>query len=152
AMLDDHEIDNNWEPGLKPRKLRAANFRKGLRQYFLVQRSAGPPFVKPRRKRARAWYSTRVDGFDFFFSDTRSERQKRLDRDFDERRIMSKAQALALEDWLTSTNASTGGPRFVISASMLLPRRKITAHGRAGAINSDAWDGYPASLQRLLAF
>ena len=43
TTVDDHEIDNNWEPDLLE-KTKSADFRRmGLKAYFRVQRAAGPP-------------------------------------------------------------------------------------------------------------
>src|SRR5262249_25272702 len=48
-----------------------------------------------------------------------------------------------------------GALKFVATPAMLLPRRLSTrdtvGKGYAGSIESDAWDGYPASLHALLA-
>ena len=41
-------------------------------------------------------------------------------------------------------------PRFLVFSSMPFPRRLATTERPSAALLSDAWDGYPASLERLL--
>jgi phosphodiesterase/alkaline phosphatase D-like protein len=149
TTVDDHEIDNNWEPGLLKKPKSASFRRKGLQAYFRVQRAAGPPIPSSNLPALPpVWYSTDIDGFECFFADTRSERRKRTAADLRKKQIMSLNQRVELRTWLNT--ATSGAPRFVISGSILLPRRKITSCGPAAALNSDAWDGYPRSLEWLL--
>jgi choline dehydrogenase-like flavoprotein/pimeloyl-ACP methyl ester carboxylesterase len=151
AGLDDHEIDNNWEPSLLPEGRSEKRRVMGLKAYFRVQRAAGPPLPPPNFNGVvPAWFSTNLDGFDFFFVDARSEREKRTIANHLSAQMVCEEQISALEGWLDRTNSDL--PRFVNSGSILLPRRKLTAFGKAGAVNSDAWDGYPATFKRLLAY
>jgi cholesterol oxidase len=151
TTVDDHEIDNNWERGLPPFNKNRQRRRMGLDGYFRIQRAAGPPVPEvcdPSGYRP-AWYRARIDGLHFFFCDTRSERDARNAGNLAESRIMCEEQEDALESWLEDT--AEQAPRFVVSGSLLLPRRKLSLHGGAGALHSDTWDGYPNSLHRLLA-
>jgi cholesterol oxidase len=150
AMLDDHEIENNWEASLPGRQSHNRKIRFGKTEYLKVQRSTDPNYLAAGFLDGPAWFATNVDGFDFFLCDTRTERERRSAANLRKKRIMGKAQAVALARWLGATAGNR--PRFVASASMLLPRRKLTKYGGVGGLNSDAWDGYPASMERLLAY
>lgn len=72
-----------------------------------------------------------------------------------EAKLISDNQFQALITWLEKTTAENQKPRFIVSASMLLPRRlhstaqSIAKHGYS-AIHSDAWDGYPKTMHQLL--
>ncbi len=142
-LLDDHEIRDNWEP----RAADPANdeLRKaGLESYGRYQRNR-----PPGGSLMRAWKRLSHRGIEFFLADTRTERQARkalLDPEVP--RIMSARQAVILTAWLTQTR---GRPAFVVSPSMLLPRRRLSARHARSALHSDAWDGYPGSLNALLA-
>jgi hypothetical protein len=161
AMLDDHEIEENWELGVHESSASTTNSRDessplsqrhyGRSAYFKFQRAAGPPPTAAiGDSHDPVWYERELDGFRFFFADTRTERQARLAHEIDAARIMSNAQFEALLTWLT-LHKDDGRPMFVVSPAILLPRRLATTHGNASAFSSDAWDGFPCSFRRLLA-
>jgi phosphodiesterase/alkaline phosphatase D-like protein len=153
-LLDDHEIDDNWEPaaGADPRK--DPHLQEGRRAYLDFQRRATPP-------RAAAgdhagdddplWFSFARGGFHFFMADTRTEREARGAATIERARIMSEAQFGKLLGWLDAQDRLM--PKFIATPSILLPRhlRAIQNGHPASALRSDGWDGYPRSLQRLLA-
>jgi len=118
------------------------------REYYLKrQRLSGPAQVKPRGdSREPLWY-TLPEGF--FIADTRTERTPRTAETIKTARIMSETQFDAILSWLGGQPA--GRPKFIACPSILLPRRLRTGRGEAAALRSDAWDGYPWSLNRLLA-
>ena len=147
-MLDDHEIDDNWArlpPTAAPRdaELTAALRRAGLAAYGRWQRD---------RARPSQWHRHEQRGIGFFLADTRSERQARRAAvdplGLDAPRLMSARQERALHAWLRRPRDR---PAFVVSPSMLLPRRRISARSARGGLHSDAWDGYPRCLHALLA-
>lgn len=149
ATLDDHEIDNNWERNYQDPKS-GRRRAKGVRAYFRMQRVAGPPIRGATVKRIPVWYDATIDGYDFFFVDSRSEREMRTIADLDHREMIDEHQMSALLAWLDQT--ASDRPRFVVCGSILLPRRKTTSGGATGPINSDAWDGYPATFHALLGY
>jgi cholesterol oxidase len=53
--------------------------------------------------------------------------------------------------WLAAAKFADS-PKFVMTASALLPTRMIVGEQPAGALASDAWEGYPFSLNSLLRF
>jgi cholesterol oxidase len=157
-MLDDHEIQDNWEPH-KPsvaddestapvtgdaQWLRAC----GLAAYWQYQRPGETP-------QPHAWRHFEQQSFGFFMCDTRSQRGWRHLGNLDSISILDDertqgAQTLALEAWLKDQQARHGDqPKFVSSASLLLP---LHVMDESDTLYADGWDGYPAALHRLLAF
>ena len=141
-VLDDHEIEDNWEDGddrvLGPRMVRARQF------YGEYERSTDTlPDIVP------LWCEKPIDGFDFFFADTRTERRTRDAGNVETAEILGAAQAEALAAWLGRGN-DDGRPRFLVSSAILLPRLLATSLRRSAALASDAWDGYPESLDAVL--
>lgn len=145
TMLDDHEIEDNWEPPSGSTK----HLRDGVRYFREYQRIAWPPAPSPS---APLWHSFNVGNFPFFLVDTRTERDERTAASFATARIMKCAQWKALRAWLDE-HAKRDVPMFVASPASLLPRHRKATHGPsgAGALRSDGWDGYPASFHDLVA-
>lgn len=151
-QLDDHEIDDNWEP-LDPVVVGQAQHRRneklkdeGVDAYQRNQNDvAGKAGQTPT-----LWGSLPLGGLSFFFADTRISRTARLAHTAAAADLLGPCQTRELEEWLD--DATLPSPRFIVSASMVLPRRLAVAQGKGAAtLRSDAWDGYPASLHRLLA-
>lgn len=152
TMLDDHEIEDNWEPiAGDPDSLRI--MRTGRGYYLDYQRMAGP---KPIRVRGDSsvplWTAFDVNGLPFFIADTRTERDARTAQSVQDASIMHDEQFGALLDWLARYRESDV-PKFIASPACFLPRRlRATQKSHpASALRSDSWDGYPQSLHRLLA-
>jgi phosphodiesterase/alkaline phosphatase D-like protein len=152
-MIDDHEIEDNWEPLPGKRKL-DRKMVKGRRSYLRYQRIAGPDQIQvpPRSDSANPlWYKLDMNGFPVFMADTRTEREPRTIQNFEAARIMSFTQFDALLDWLEQ-HRSDQCPKFIASSVALLPRHREAICSDAGALRSDSWDGYPRSLYCLLAY
>lgn len=148
-MLDDHEIANNWEPeGATPDD---PNLHAGVDAYRKYQRS--PASLAGRD--GNLWFHFEAGGIPFFVADTRTEREARTPSNFDRARIMSERQFGALLDWLDAQHRSrpAGRPIFIVTPSILTPHRLGLGDGPGPGrrLRSDAWDGYPESLHRLLA-
>ncbi len=151
-MLDDHEIKNDWDSGEAGDH---ADFAvDGCAAYLNFQRHIHQPAAAPcGDAELPLWYQFSHAGLPFFMADTRTERQRRTADNIDRARIFSEAQYEHLTRWLLQWQArAPSKPKFIVSPSMLLPRRLHSAAALAHALRSDAWDGYPYSLQRLLAF
>ncbi len=152
AMLDDHEIDDNWEPHRGDSAGRRL-MKDGRHAYLCFQRSVGPARQEPYMDSVfPLWYPFTENGFPFFILDTRTERTMRSAETIESARIMSAGQFTRLKRWLEE-HGGRDVPKFIASPSILLPRlRRAHQDGHpAGALHSDAWDGYPASLHALLA-
>jgi hypothetical protein len=154
AMLDDHEIEDNWEPIAEPcdpeeTKKSLHRLDCGRSAYLKFQRDGVPlgAGVPP----SQLWYPTSVSGFPFFMADTRTDRMARTAQTVERALIISKPQWDDLVAFL-AVPATLDLPKFIASPSILLPRRQRAIQDLpASALRSDAWDGYPASLYALLA-
>ena len=175
AMLDDHEIQDDWEPTSpsghsgEAGEAALASGTTAYRQVFGQPAVDAEHAVRDQRTasnalppvRPRLWYASEVAGHPIFMLDTRTRRQHRDPSRIEHASILDPIgeteQVDALETWLLATRRHPG-PRFVASPAMLLPRRLTVADSDlrsgspASAIRSDAWDGYPGSLHRLLGF
>lgn len=161
-LLDDHEIDNNWEPdppGAHARKRRKDERRKDDRPGYneSLMKKGVQEFMRNQRDEdcnpappPRLWQRTRIAGFEFFLADGRTDRTPRTAATARQARLLGEAQSRDLDDWLADKQAA--GPRFCVSGPMVLPRHLALRGAHAAApLRCDAWDGYPASLHRLLA-
>jgi hypothetical protein len=169
-MLDDHELRDNWENEADAQ----ADLELGRNAYLDFQRDGGPLDSRmPQAKDAnvsfvvlrpnlyapadkQCWAELHYQGYGFFICDTRTERQKRTAGAYEDKTIMSERQFNALSRWLSDKN-SDNRPRFIVSPSVLIPRRLTTAGVGAGVslisspavLHSDAWDGYPCSFKAI---
>lgn len=152
TMLDDHEIDNDWAPlpQTAPAALRARNAE--------YRRFGVEAFQRYQRARATTplWFETRLHEVEVFFADTRSERGCRDSRTAALAPIMDPAQHAALLDWI-DRGAQHDRPKLLVAPAAMLPRHRyaLCATGGPGtaaaAVQSDGWDGWPASWQAVLA-
>ena len=154
-LLDDHEIDDNWEPIASPdEKINADKKRDGVKAYQKYQRG-----------RSGGLETFDFDGFHFFMLDTRTERTHR--------KVDGSLANATLFDWNPTNPADVSKtmgrlqkwllekpkPKFVLSPSMLLPRHRRAVQRdvrldplNLSALHSDGWDGYPNTLREFLAF
>lgn len=151
-MLDDHEINDNWEP--EPASIENENLlKKGLAAYIgaLRSRPAQQGWLSDYQSGDDLWYHEidSVSGHRFFFADSRTTRTPRNANTLDSASILGTRQWQALRTWLQE--ASPNQVSFVVTPAILLPRRLATSTRPAAALHSDAWDGYPASLHAVLA-
>ncbi len=142
TMLDDHEIEDNWDPAAGS----AGNLDAGRRAYLAYQRLAGPAPAAPDS----LWYAFEANGFPFFVADTRTERDARNAAKLATARIMGERQFTELLRWLDRWKHSDV-PKFIASPACPLPRHARAITHEAAALRSDAWDGFPFSLHALLA-
>jgi cholesterol oxidase len=155
TMLDDHEIDDNWEP-VHPDFDPAVVCRN---QTLLAQGRAH--YLRHQRRNhdadAPLWYTTEDFGLPIFVADTRTEREHRTAGRLHTARIMSMTQWAALRDWLLRQPAHL--PKIIVCPSAVLPRHRYAMPSQPSSMGnapettalwSDTWDGYPASLHALL--
>ncbi len=159
TMLDDHELLNDWDAA-ESYVGEDRYYRDGKMTYWNFQRNLHQTPENTDLLKQPLWYPFEQHGFDFFMIDSRSEREGRSVTHTDtgshirplaQAQLISNQQFDALKQWLLE-RPSDGRPRFVVSPSMILPRRLQTAHSPLAAIHSDAWDGYPKTLFELLNF
>jgi len=144
-LLDDHEIENNWEPIADPDDPSNAGKEKdGFAAYEKYQRGISGGLE-----------TFDFDGFYFFMLDTRSEREHRkVDGSLANAKLFNSTTMGKLKQWLLDSPA----PKFVVSPAMLLPRHRRSVQrdsrldpSNLSALHSDSWDGYPNTLREVLA-
>jgi alkaline phosphatase D len=147
-MPDDHEIQDNWEPIANPALPGGRDagrfFQRATEAAWQQRWDAAPGRQSPH---GRFWHAFDWRGAAFFMADSRTERGPRRVDLLAQAQLLERPQREALSAWLASKR---GMPRFVLSGSLLLPRRRASAEHPASALRSDAWDGYPATLHWLL--
>jgi len=151
-LLDDHEIDDNWEPVASPdEKENDDKKQDGVKAYKQYQRG-----------KSGGLETFDFDGFHFFMLDTRTERMHRkVDGSlasanlFDSDPLDPSKTMGRLKKWLREKPA----PKFVVSPAMLLPRHRRAVQRNSSlaptnlsALHSDGWDGYPNTLREVLAY
>jgi hypothetical protein len=163
TMLDDHEIADNWGP-VNPQATGLLNngervrvqpyndqlLAQGLKGYWASQGPAS--VVKPLGATQPLWRTVGTAQHPnlVFLADTRTERSLRNSHTLDQATIMGEVQFGSICAWLQQGPPER--PRIVACPSMVLPRTRAVAQGGpASARLSDAWNGYPNSLHRLLA-
>jgi len=152
-LCDDHEIHDDWEPmALRAAKQRPdddkrneAWLRNGMRAFWKFQRMRGAP----KSPRGSGDLAFDLRGIPFRFVDTRTGREARgTTRAAFNPSILTTVQQGELATWLAQHREQL---KFIATPSLLLPRRRFTVEDHsAGAAFSDAWDGYPQSLEWLL--
>ncbi len=146
-MLDDHEIQDNWapnDPDMEGTLTGKTALELGRSAYFLYERCSPKP-------KANIWHKLNHRGLPFFLADARTEREGRSAAAWRQSKIMHARQFGKLCSWLLAPKHE-GLPKFVMTASAVLPRRLIMKQQPSCALRSDAWDGYPRSLLSLLKF
>jgi choline dehydrogenase-like flavoprotein len=160
TLIDDHELSDNWEPlatAVAQRRPEEAQRRELTRRagreaflHYQRMRQAGGPRGAGTAAPAPIDQAFDFAGHPFFLLDTRTGRSARgastLPQD---RQIIAEDQWWALRCWLTARRDAL---KFVATPSVLLPRRRRTADDPAACGQSDAWDGFPESLARLIGF
>jgi phosphodiesterase/alkaline phosphatase D-like protein len=150
-MLDDHEIVDNWEPGRVPDRTRDEPLELGRSAYLTYQRTLGPPVQARSHTVHPLWYEAEPAKLPFFFVDSRTDRQPRTLSEALDAQMLGEDQLRELEAWISRERDDKLQPKFIVSSSMLLPRKKYYVDGAAGAFRADSWQGYPATLHELLA-
>lgn len=153
TMLDDHELNNDWEPHSVP--LWQQYLEHGRNVYSIYGRGIRSRPLQPKEPLyyTFTWDGLGLDqgGLPFFVADSRTEREHRTATSAKTAHIFSGTQMQALKDWLVQPDHQAL-PKFIAMPAMLLPRRLATRSDPSTSWRSDAWDGYPASLHSLLGF
>ncbi|MDE2457508.1 MAG: alkaline phosphatase D family protein, partial [Burkholderiales bacterium] len=157
-MLDDHELVARWEPGptwpQQPPSPFAREMRRwlrtGLPAYWKYQRLR--PLQRPVDPQRPPWADTALvhHGHPVYCVDTRSARSARGSTvAAAQQQILQDGQWRDLEAWLLAQGER---PKFVVSASPLLPLRNDRVDRAAIGAHCDGWEAYPHSQARLLEF
>jgi choline dehydrogenase-like flavoprotein/pimeloyl-ACP methyl ester carboxylesterase len=161
CLIDDHELSDNWEPlpadvvAKRPRdadrnRITLMAGREAFLRYQRMRPVTGCPAVR------KAILSRPVDqefdfaGHPFYLLDTRTGRSPRGSSTApDSRLIIDEGQWAALCGWFEQYPEAL---KFVATPSVLLARRRRTVDNELACESSDAWDGFPLSVQRLIEF
>jgi hypothetical protein len=154
ATPDDHEIGDDWEPERRPRADR--KYPRALAAFWQYQRGepeqrvddeepAGVP-VPPRPVWQQQEGRLASASWRLFMTDSRTVRQPRNEDTWKTTLILGEQQTRDLRRWLL--DAPAADLKIVTSASMLLPRSRFRFDE---PLYLDTWQGYPASLESLLA-
>jgi phosphodiesterase/alkaline phosphatase D-like protein len=84
--------------------------------------------------------------------DTRTERRRGRGTGSLDAAIVSREQMDDLKRWLGGFRETPDQPKFIVSPSVVAPWLRETRGSLAYSLRSDAWDGFPRSLQELLGF
>jgi hypothetical protein len=159
-LLDDHELVDNWEPcppGADPTaplwRTRAESLIDGRWGYWKYERMRPQLRHLPLRDLADKAFTFK--GLPLYLADTRTGRGARSASSsagvahilHSSGKPCTPGPFEALEAWLC---LHRDRPKVVATPSMLLPRRAEVARDPSASGRSDAWDGYPASMDRLL--
>lgn len=155
-LLDDHELKDNWEPLPTQVALRRPDQSHSNRQALRLGAHAWSKFQRRKTLHRRADCRGVGDleffagGHPFLLVDTRTGRSARgSTTPAKEQKILRQQQWARLKEWLSKHR---GKVKFVATPSILLPRRRSTVESVAGPARSDAWDGFPVSMDALFAF
>ena len=164
--MDDHEIIDNWEPTHNPElgymDGSDEKMMKEAKKHFL-------DFSQPQNSNRSEnsndgvlWGAQSIEGMNLFLMDTRTEREARCAETSRQAKLISPEQQTALLDWLATmheldqkNHGQPPTPKFVMSGSMILPRRVASAFAeqkRSPTLESDSWDGYPSTRDTVLAY
>ena len=149
AMLDDHEVRDNWQPGAgdatDPIVIAA------LRGWHFHQGKLNPP-TPPG---ASLTYEFAPGGVPFFVLDTRSRREPRSVDGAgggvaaSAARLIPCADRDRLQAWLVTHRKAP--VKFIASPSVVFPF-DVAEVAPPTCLASDSWSGWPASLCDLLGF
>jgi pimeloyl-ACP methyl ester carboxylesterase len=161
ALIDDHELSNNWEPLSADVAAKRPEDAKRNQQTLMKGREAFLRYQRMRPVRGsfaerNAILSRPVDqafnfgGHPFYLLDTRTGRSPRGSSIApDQRLIIDDRQWFALRVWLLKHPHAL---KFVATPSVLLARRRHTVDHTMAFESCDAWDGFPQSVQQLIEF
>jgi hypothetical protein len=153
-MLDDHEIDDNWEP--TEGDVRSdERLRQARRSYWRYQRFESFDNPGQRERNHELSFSFEHADHPFYVLDTRTQRASRTAGTVLNAELVSKMDLANLKSWLSQQQVKRPDkPKFIASPAMPLPRHLFASGSKApaSALRSDGWDGYPRSLLELLAF
>jgi cholesterol oxidase len=178
--IDDHEIDDNWEPMAKAKSSQKKNEHisginwkhrnDGIKHFVRFQR-AGQPRYQPGADN-NLWFSFESAGLPVFVIDSRTMRQRRsvlkggseksgsggLDASMLDSGRTHQLRALKL--WLFDQPRDQ--IKLVVSPAVIFPRHRVAARaklvfgmedqGQHAALQSDAWDGFTQTYYELLGF
>jgi len=157
AVWDDHEVDNNYADEIPEREIDAATFRErraaAYRAYYEnmpLRRSSVPLGPDMQLFRRIRWGRLAT----FHLLDTRQYRSDQACGDGykdcpDAADPARSLPGIAQEDWLVDGFRQSQTRWDLLAQQVFFGRRDNNA-GAANTVSMDAWDGYPASRDRIV--
>ncbi|ODS33055.1 MAG: PhoD-like phosphatase [Candidatus Scalindua rubra] len=144
-ILDDHEIEDNWQQDRINEDKKRELFHLAIGAYMSYQWSHGP-----RDYEGRLFYKFECDGFPFFVLDERTQRFKDDDEGLDDNHLLGRPSIVPdkeptqldhLCNWLSlQQKKNSDRPIFIVSPTVFVPnpvvttktisKRKRVIHGR----------------------
>jgi phosphodiesterase/alkaline phosphatase D-like protein len=152
VMIDDHEIEDDWEPLDGTRAVDRSPFlelRAGVAEYINESRASGVAQLDRNRSPTMLDFAFERGDHRFRMVDTRTRREGRDVGNIGRAKLITDDQMQALREFIEA--GTDDRPAFVVTPAMLLPRTLVTTRDIPSALHGDGWDGYPASLRRVLA-
>ena len=162
-ILDDHEIEDNWNEGRIRDESSRALFNLAMEAYMSYQWLHGP-----RNYGLRLFYDFNFHGYPFFVLDTRTQRYFDESSDLDENHLLGRPSLVSSEPsqldlllrWLVKQQKERGNvPKFIVSSSAFVPNRLSAREGRHGSADqvikwkehTDSWPAFPTTRRTLLS-
>lgn len=146
TMLDDHEIDDNWEPmarapaletdevdgpregpARKKKRFHRMYGKRGIEAFLQFQRPLPSSEKRPIDK-TPLWFSLKRSGLPIFMLDSRTQRRRRA-AEGDPPFMVQQEQWTALCTWL-DLSEHKDLPKLIVSPSAILPRHRRSVPAR----------------------
>ncbi len=155
-ILDDHEIEDNWQQDRINEAKKRELFHLAIGAYMSYQWSHGP-----RDFEGRLFYKFECDGFPFFVLDERTQRFKDDDEGLDDNHLLGRPSIIPdkeptqldhLCNWLSlQQKKNDDRPKFIVSPTVFVPNPVVTTKNDKQKEKSDSWSAFPETRKRLLS-
>jgi len=155
-ILDDHEIEDNWQQDRINNAEKRELFHLAIGAYMSYQWSHGPQDFD-----GRLFYKFECDGFPFFVLDERTQRFKDDDEGLNDNHLLGRPSIVPdkeptqldhLCNWLSFQQENSGDrPKFIVSPTAFVPNPVITTRNEKQKNKSDSWSAFPVTRKRLLS-
>ena len=148
-ILDDHEIEDNWDNRRLGIPGKEAVFKSAIESYVTYQWCHGPrsfPAFRDLQPIAypALYYEFSVNGFAVFVMDVRSERSPDTS-DANQSELIGNEQLAALRKWLRRNQGPR--PKFIVSSVVFTPNAHMNgSHDK----DDDGWAAYPRTRAGVL--
>ena len=155
-ILDDHEIEDNWQQDRINTAKKRELFHLAIGAYMSYQWSHGPQDFD-----GRLFYRFECDGFPFFVLDERTQRFKDDDEGLDDNHLLGRPSIVPDEEptqldhlcnWLSlQQKENNDRPKFIVSPTVFVPNPVVTTKNDKQKEKSDSWSAFPETRKRLLS-
>jgi alkaline phosphatase D len=155
-ILDDHEIEDNWQQDRINNAEKRELFHLAIGAYMSYQWSHGPQDFD-----GRLFYRFECDGFPFFVLDERTQRFKDDDEGLNDNHLLGRPSIVPdkeptqldhLCNWLSFQQENSGDrPKFIVSPTVFVPNPVVTTKNDKQKEKSDSWSAFPETRKKLLS-